>query len=457
MRLRGELVAHSAATTRRTPPAKTSDDANSVSTNVVHFQSQSWSEHNGAGAPRPRVALYSHDTMGLGHMRRNLLLAQTLAAPPVRAVVLMIAGARQAGTFALPDGADCMILPALHKGTDGKYSARRLDVSLQDLIALRSKTIRAALEEFEPDVLIVDNVPRGAVGELNASLENLRARGTTRCVLGLRDVLDDPAVVEREWRRAANEDAIRDFYDAVWVYGDPAVYDLRREYRLSPDVTRKVRYTGYLDQRLRLELAKAEGVEPHAEFDLPSEPFVLCMLGGGQDGALLAEAFAAAELPPGNIGVILTGPFMSRAAQQRLRRLASPRLRVLEFVSEPTLLLQRAERVIAMGGYNTTCEMLSFEKRALLVPRVRPRQEQMIRAERLRDLNLLDVLHPDELCPRALSAWLAADPQPLPPVRDLIMLDGLTRLPQLLDELLAAPPVLQTLSSQRSLRANAHS
>jgi len=457
MRLRGELVARGAATTRHTPPAKTSDDANSVSTNVVHFQSPAWSEHNGAGAPRPRVALYSHDTMGLGHMRRNLLLAQTLAAPPLRAVVLMIAGARRAGTFALPDGADCMILPALHKGTDGKYQARRLDVSLQDLIALRSKTIRAALEEFEPDVLIVDNVPRGAVGELNASLESLRARGTTRCVLGLRDVLDDPVVVEREWRRAANEEAIRDFYDAVWVYGDPTVYDLTREYRLSPDVKHKVRYTGYLDQRLRLTLAEAEGVEPHAEFDFPSEPFVLCVLGGGQDGALLAEDFGAVELPPGHVGVILTGPFMSRDAQRRLHRLASPRLHILEFITEPTLLLQRADRVIAMGGYNTTCEMLSFEKRALIVPRVRPRREQIIRAERLRDLNLIDVLHPDKLSPQALSEWLAAVPQPLPPVHDLIALDGLTRLPDLLNELLAAPPVLQTLTYQESIRTHVHS
>jgi predicted glycosyltransferase len=187
--------------------------------------------------------------MGLGHMRRNLLIAQTLATSPWQAVILMIAGAGEASVFEMPPGVDCLTLPALRKGLDGEYRSRRLDVSLQELIALRAKTIRAALEEFEPDVLIVDNVPRGAVGELDPSLEYLRARRNTRCVLGLRDVLDDPAVVHREWRSRANEATIRDHYAAVWVYGDPAVYDLVREYRLALDVAEKVRYTGYLNHR----------------------------------------------------------------------------------------------------------------------------------------------------------------------------------------------------------------
>src|SRR5206468_3876867 len=133
--------------------------------------------------------------------------------------------------------------------------------------------------------------------------------------------------------------------------------------------------------------------------------------------------------------------FMPRETQQRLRQRAAthPRLRVVELVREPALLLQQADRVIAMGGYNTICEVLSFEKRALIVPRVRPQREQLIRAERLRDLGLLDVLHPDELNPRALTEWLARDLGPPPRVRDRIDLNGLTRLPHLLREVLASP------------------
>ena len=387
-------------------------------------------------------------------MRRSLLIAQTLAYPPSELVILMVAEARQAGAFAMPPGMDCLILPALRKDMDGQYEARYLDISLHELVALRAKAIRAALEVFEPDVLIVDKLPRGALRELDPTLESLHARGRTRCVLGLRDVLDDPAAVQREWCSTADEDAIRDHYDAVWVYGDPAVYDLVREYHLSPDVAAKVRYTGYLDQRMRLKFAQVEGAEPLAALVLPPGRLVLCLVGGGQDGARLAEAFVQADLPPEANGVVLTGPFMSPEIQQRLRRHVArhPRFRVLEFVTEPALLLSRADRVIAMGGYNTICEVLSFEKRALIVPRVKPRREQLIRAERLRDLGLLDVLPLDQLSPRALSEWLARELGPLPRVRDRVDLNGLTRLPGLLEEVLAISPYpVQSQSYEREI------
>jgi predicted glycosyltransferase len=395
-------------------------------------------------APRSRnwrVALYSHDTMGLGHLRRNLLIAQTLAHSSLRVDVLMMSGAREACAYALPAGVDCLSLPGIGKGLDGSYHSRSLGIPLEELIAMRANAMRAALDAFEPDVLIVDNVPRGAMGELASTLTHLRARGRTRCVLGLRDVLDDPAVVHQEWRRMGNEETIRECYDTVWVYGDPAIYDPVREYRLPPEIASKVRYAGYLDQRARLRFAEVEGSGP-VSCPLPAaERFALCMVGGGQDGARLAEAFAHAELPAEMAGVIVTGPYMPPEVQQRLRRRAAANLRlhVLNFVSEPTQLLSRADRVIAMGGYNTVCEVLSFEKHALIVPRVQPRLEQWIRAQRLRDLGLIDLLHPEEVSPNALSHWLAGGPSPARRIRDRIDLDGLARLPHLLEEILTEP------------------
>src|SRR4051794_16660339 len=91
------------------------------------------------GRDRLRVALYSHDTMGIGHMRRNLLIAQALAAPPVSATVLLIAGAREAAAFTMPPGVDCLTLPSLYKTADGRYQSRALGLSLDELIDLRSR------------------------------------------------------------------------------------------------------------------------------------------------------------------------------------------------------------------------------------------------------------------------------------------------------------------------------
>jgi predicted glycosyltransferase len=49
-----------------------------------------------------------------------------------------------------------------------------------------------------------------------------------------------------------------------------------------------------------------------------------------------------------------------------------------------------------MCGYNTFCEVLSFDKPALIVPRTHPRQEQLIRATRASELGLVDMLLPEQ-------------------------------------------------------------
>jgi predicted glycosyltransferase len=394
--------------------------------------------------------------MGLGHMRRNLLLAQALQRSRLHAVVLMIAGAREASLLTAAAGVDCVALPSLRKDEQGQYHPRHLEVSLGELLTLRAKTARAALEAFAPDVLIVDNVPRGALRELDPVLESLRAKRRTRVVLGLRDVLDDPVTLQREWARAQNQEAVRRYYDAVWVYGDPAVYDQVREYAFAPDVAAKARYTGYLDQRARLTFGRegGDGNDPIAALGLPPGRLALCLVGGGQDGAELAQAFEEAELPPDTNGVLVTGPCMPDEVRGRMIRRAAqhPDRRVVPFISEPTRLLRYADHVVAMGGYNTVCEVLSFGKPALIVPRVKPRREQLIRAERLQALGLVEVLHPEHLNPAALTRWLARGRTPIRAAREHIDFHGLSRVPRLLEDLLGFRP---PLSPRRPSRADA--
>ena len=387
-----------------------------------------------------RIALYSHDTMGLGHLRRNQLIAQTLAASSLNASILTIAGVHEAGVFALPPGVDRLTLPAYRKDHGGGYASRSLRLGTTALTALRAQVMGAALECFEPDLLIVDNVPRGALEELNPVLEHLKARGRTRCVLGLRDILDTPERVRREWAHRMNISAIREYYDAVWIYGDQAVYDATREYALPSDIAEMTRFTGYLDPALRLGRADAES-SPALPEHLAEQPFTLCVVGGGQDGRAIGEAFVQAQLPPGEQGVLVTGPFLPPEERRRIAALAAgnPRMSVLGLLSEPMQLMRRASRVIAMGGYNSVMEILSLGKPALLVPRDRPRLEQKIRAERLRHLGLLDVMGSEDLDPRSLSRWMHADaPAPGASIhpRARIDLQGLDRVRSLAGEML---------------------
>lgn len=358
-----------------------------------------------------RIVLYSHDTMGLGHKRRNLLIAQTLQKSRLPVEILVITGIEEGNEALTAAGINYVNLPSLRKNVDGSYSGRDLDLPLEKLIAWRSQLILKTIQQFQPDVLMVDNVPRGVERELDPSLKYLRQRPESLCVLGLRDILDQPGTVQWDWGQADNERAIRRYYDAVWVYGDPQVYDLRQEYGFAPDVTAKMRPLGYFHQGDRLQYLAQPWTETLGNWNLPPR-FVLGAVGGGQDGETLAIAFAqipfTADLP----GVLLTGPFMPKSVRQKLKVSAqkNPHLTILPYCSEPTMLMWAAERVITMGGYNTTCEILSFQKPALIIPRIKPRQEQWLRATRLKQLGLVDVLHPDQVNAQNLTAWLHSAP-----------------------------------------------
>lgn len=402
-------------------------------------------------SPKPsrrklRIALYSHDTMGLGHKRRNLLIMQTLNSSNLDADILMISGMSEANNFAMPPGIDCLTLPALYKKSDGQYQSRRLDLSLSEIINLRSQVILTTIHTFDPDVLIVDNVPRGAMKELDSTLEYLRERQQTYCILGLRDVLDEPSVVRRDWQRSHNEQIIQNYYDAVWVYGDSKVYDPVQEYQFAPETSAKFHYLGYLDQTARLQFSDEGSKKTVKSLNLPSKRLILCLVGGGQDGAQLAEVFAKTKFPSDAYGLILTGPFMPQPVRQRLQAQVNKRsdLFLLEYFPEPTLLLEQADRVIAMGGYNTTCEILSFQKQALIVPRIKPRKEQLVRAERLQAMGLVDMLHPENLNASNLSEWLEQK-DCSPKIRSVIDINGLTRIPQFLAEVFAVPRSHQSI------------
>ena len=349
-----------------------------------------------------RVALYSHDSVGLGHTRRNLAIAQALAdslpALTGRTVSgLLITGERSAPSFRAPRGFDWVVMPGIRKG-HGHYEARTLAVQPGRVLDIRSAVISAALTSFRPHLVIVDRHALGVDGELAEPLRALRAaKPDTRFVLGLREVLDAPHAVRAEWEKVG-VDRVAALFDRIWVYGDRAVHDPLATGELPGALSGMVDFTGLLAQG-----RKTSGRAPAAR-----RPFVVTMVGGGGDGVHLARAAAAAPVPAGMQHLVVTGPQMPSEDRSLVEAAAGPATRVTARVADGLAYLRRAAAAVTMGGYNTMAEVLTTDTPVLVAPRTDPRTEQLIRVRGLARAGAVDMIDPALVDAEAVGDWLAA-------------------------------------------------
>ncbi len=388
-----------------------------------------------SGARAPRVMLYSHDTFGLGHLRRSRALAAAITWADPTASALILTGSPVAGRFTFPARVDHIRLPGVTKLHDGSYASQSLAMTIDETTDLRAGLIRAAAEQFRPDILIVDKEPTGFRGELLPTLEDLRHDSNAKLVLGLRDVLDEPEVLATEWQRKGAVQATEEYYDEVWVYGLRSIYDPTSGLPLSDSVRARMHWTGYL----RRDLGPIG--EP------PEQPYILITPGGGGDGKAMVDLVLAAYEQDPDLNpraVLVYGPFLTGEDREGFEARVDAlngRVTSVGFDSQIETLFAGAEGVVCMGGYNTFCEVLSFDKRAVIVPRTVPRLEQWIRASRAEDLGLVAMLDEtrDGMTPQSMVRAIRALPDQNPPSHVVSdgLLDGLDHVTRRVEALLS--------------------
>jgi predicted glycosyltransferase len=352
-----------------------------------------------------RLLVYSHDTFGLGNIRRMLAIARRLVEVDADVNVLIISGSPMLHAFRIPPRIDYLKLPCLSRSIGGDYGVRFLELDYAETVQMRSNLIASAVRDFQPDLILVDKKPLGVDNELEAALAHAhRAEPRPRLVLLLRDILDSPESTVPIWSRHGYHDLIADLYDEVLVVGSPEIFDVAREYAFPPSTVAKLCYCGYIG-RARGRTRRAE---TRRALGVGREKLVVVTVGGGEDGRfVMASYLAGLVLEPDRDGmrtVMVCGPEMPERERREVRRRAAGLrdVTVLEFSDDIMALLEAADLVVAMGGYNTVCEIMSARKRAILIPRIKPVQEQWIRAERLARHGLARVIHPDRLTPLAL-------------------------------------------------------
>lgn len=381
-----------------------------------------------------KLVVYSHDTFGLGNIKRMLAITQQLLDTIPDLSVLLISGSPVIHHFSLPEKRfDYLKLPCLGRTVKGEYTVKRLGTQFDELVAVRTQIIQATVANFDPDIILVDKKPRGIADELLPTLELVRGKSKqTQVVLLLRDILDDPETTSRIWLNNDYFRSIERYYNSILVMGEPKVFDVGKEYRFPESAVKKLEYCGYT-RRPRSDI----GLELTKLFPQGERPRVLVTAGGGEDGFELLKTYLTGISINNDSGgvtsIIVTGPEMSMQNRNEIYQTSArlEHVQTIEFTPNLMEYMRNADLIISMAGYNTIVEILSMNKRAVVVPRVKPVHEQLIRAKRLEQLGLLTCVSPTELTPQrllsAVSDQLSMRAAPIDSVRS-INFNGLPNL-----------------------------
>ena len=372
-------------------------------------------------ADNETLVLYSHDTYGLGHLRRNLAIAHAVLQRQPSTRVVMLTGLPVVTEWLRQTPVDVVRMPAAVKvgAEDYRPVGRR---SMTGLLAERAGIIASTLMRLHPGTVLVDHAPLGMKGELRLALKLIRERlPDTHVVLGLRDILDHPDAVIEAWGKQGIYEVLETAYDEVLVYGSAGLFDVRELYQFPAAVRDRTTFTGYVAKQPDMESTPSG----QAGWTGPGggSPRFLVTGGGGGDAADLLETFLRAWptiwRQTGGTALLVAGPRMAAPEQAALATAAATMtaVRLLESSVSMLALISEADVVVSMGGYNTVIEALSARRPLVVLPRVAPRREQIIRAGLMEALGLARVVLPgrrvrENLVASVLDAVVVGPPPP---------------------------------------------
>lgn len=355
-----------------------------------------------------RIAIYSQDGFGLGHMQRTCSIAWEIYRLRAEASILTFSDSQLGQFFPISPHHDYIKLPSIAKDGPGNWKATHLSMSFPEILHLRKQLISHVILNYAPDIFLVDHMPHGAMGELMPALEAIKhSRIHTQVVLGLRDILDSPEVTIDRWKVEGAYDVIERYYARILVFGMQDVYDVAEKYQIPETERKKVFYCGYVTNLAKATNAQLVRTRYLTNRSVDSR-LIVVMAGGGADAypmmSTLIDALPSVLENQQCVVAVVTGPFMPAELIADLdRRAAQLPIYMMESVSDSLSYISAADLVISMAGYNTSVEILRMKRPAILIPRAGPSAEQRTRARLFSSRHWVDMIDPDELTPEILA------------------------------------------------------
>jgi predicted glycosyltransferase len=391
------------------------------------------------------ILMYSHDTYGLGHIRRTMAIASHLLGPRIN--ILILTGSPIVGRFAFPEQIDFVRIPGMIKKTNDEYLPLSIKINAQHALDIRKNIITATAKTFQPHLFIVDKEPLGLKKEVLPTLQWLRrCRPDTRAILGLRDVMDDAETIRKDWQEKRVYQHLENLYSEIWIYGIRDFYDPITEYNISESISSKMYFTGYIPRKIP---GKETVRHFKKEIGLKNDQkLVVVTTGGGGDGYKVMDTYLTTLESYTDSesfrSVLITGPFMPKQERKDVfKRAKKLGVRTYHFYRQMEKIFAAADIVVSMGGYNTLCEILGQGTVSLVIPRETPRKEQIIRARAFNRQNLVDYIPWDDFTPERLRKKIVSllrNPEPYLSAISRFQLTGIETMQQRLHDFRCKKP-----------------
>jgi predicted glycosyltransferase/glycosyltransferase involved in cell wall biosynthesis len=376
---------------------------------------------------QPRVLFFAHDGTGLGHLKRLSHLAEAIQGP---CACLMVTG-HSATSLVIPETIEFVHLPSHDNLLPDKasYWGREpfLKLDRDHALAFRRQMLESVVNDFEPDIIVVDYLPLGHHSELKAII----SKSPAQKYFIMRGVLDVPGNVRLDLLWGEAERALQYQFKKLLVAGDIRVCDIIKEYELRPEIADKVEYIGYVSA----PLLKRNRDRIRTERGLSSNDlWVVCSAGGGEFGEeFIRECERLSCYFPDIYFDIIFGP---RANSEwpfcSGDIFISGKTRYLRGPRNLGKLHGSADIIISTGGYNSMVEAMEGSATIICSPsQKRKSGEQYTHASRLREFYPIEIAEEPSQIKRILQEIIST-PREKVNIRSVLDFSGIEKFREIL-------------------------
>lgn len=335
---------------------------------------------------RPRLLFYCQHLLGVGHLTRSLAISQSLVQD---FDVTFIQGGPDIGKTLRSDFFHHVFLsPLLMKETDSSLYDPSHQRSPEEIFQERKAQLdRVLAEPF--DIVLTELFPFGRnkfKNEVLSLIEAARQKNPHLHVsCSIRDILVEKP--DGEAREKKMLDIVEKYYDSVLVHSDENILRFEETFSKALLIEDKIFYTGFVTE------GKKAKKSPTRNRD------ILISMGGGVVGEEMVRAILAVtpEFPEYRFRFV-PGPYAPAELREEIHTKAASGTNVIleKFLNNFEEELAQCALSVSLAGYNTVMNLLNTETPAVVYPYM-ANIEQNLRARKLMEGGLLDIIYKDDL------------------------------------------------------------